>query len=339
MEKLNELLRLHGDEFRLPKSVATFKERNSLQLFSAEGIKNYAVCPSCHDLTSIKKKHVINEMVCNRSLVGAIYKPTNSREFCSGRIYDFENKSAGAQLVVQMVYSYCSIITTLKKLFLRKGFADKVKSWKTRQPARDYLSDLYDATGFLDFKTSPDAPSFVMQSDYNLLLSLNIDWFSPFNTNHSVGCIYLTVQNLPKQQGRDLKHNMLLVGVIPGPREPPTTTINKYLAPMVEELKVLLEGVQMKMIMLDGSIQRQIVKACLYSVCSDIPATKKLAGSMSFNSSHGCHLCKTKFAMFPNTVSRRNYCNWNCEQWERRTAEERVCRREREERLQERGSE
>ena len=322
MDTLNQLLQLHGDEFRFPKSVPTFLNRSPLEAFSAEGVKHHAVCPSCYHLSSIKSNPTDETRVCNPPLIGAGFKPTGSSEFCNGRVYDYDKNSLTKKPVAQLVYSYCSITTTLKKFFLRQGFADQVKSWKSRQASKNYLFDLYDATGFLDFKTSPSGSSFVLESDYNLLLSLNVDWFSPFNTNHSVGCIYLTVQNLPKQQGRDLKQNMILVGVIPGPKEPPLTAINNYLAPMVNDLKMLLEGVLMKMVMQDGSIQHNNVKACLYSVSSDLPATKKLAASMSFNSGYGCHLCKTFFPGLDGPGNKRNYCNWDCDEWVPRTPEE-----------------
>ena len=67
---------------------------------------------------------------------------------------------------------------------------------------------------------------------------------------------------------------MILVGVIPGPSEPPTTAINHYLEPLVDDLLLLLEGVEMKIIFGDGSIKVEKVKACLGTVSSDLPATK-----------------------------------------------------------------
>lgn len=322
MKTLNQLLQLHGDEFRFPKSMATFRDRNLLEVFSERGITHYAVCPSCYHLSNIISEPTQEDMTCNQPLRNAGYKPTSSGEFCEGLVYDYNRTSSNAKPVPQLEYSYCSIPTTLKKFFLRRGFAEQVKSWKSREQANRYLSDLYDATGFYDFKATPSETPFVLQSDYNLLLSLNVDWFSPFKSSHSVGCIYLTIHNLPKQCGRDLKQNMILVGVIPGPKEPPLTAINNYLAPMVNDLKVLLEGVVMKMVMQDGTVQYHKVRACLYSVSSDLPATKKLAASMSFNSGYGCHLCKTFFPRFESPGNNRNYCHWNCDQWEPRTLQE-----------------
>ena len=330
MESLNKVLEIQGDQYRFPKTIKTFMERSPLRAHSAVGITHYAVCPSCHHLSSPSDIPVLDQnedpsqdvIECKRSLHQVAYKPTGSGEFCEGKVYRLNKTEKGHQLVPQLVYPYCSIISTIQKFFLRKGFAQQVSSWKAHKPANEHLFDVYDATDFLNFKARSFEPSFVSQSDYNLMLSLNIDWFSPFDTIYSVGCIYMTILNLPKQQGRDLKRNMVLVGVIPGPSEPEKTAINHYLAPMIEDLKMLLEGVTMKMVMSNGAVEYNRVRACLYSISSDLPATKKLAGSMSFNSGFGCHLCKTYFPKFEGTVNERNYCQWNCDSWVPRLAEE-----------------
>ena len=59
-----------------------------------------------------------------------------------------------------------------------------------------------------------------LASPFNYTFHLNVDWFQPFlHTQHSEGAIYLSVLNLPRQK-RFLKENIILVGVIPGPKEP-----------------------------------------------------------------------------------------------------------------------
>ncbi|OBZ80158.1 hypothetical protein A0J61_11793, partial [Choanephora cucurbitarum] len=115
---------------------------------------------------------------------------------------------------------------------------------------------------------------------------------------------------------------MLFVGAIPGPQEPPTTAMNHYLEPLVNDLLVLMKGVEMKMVMNDGSVQVNKIKACLGTLSSDLPATKKLVSSMSYNSSNGCHLCKTTFESIPGPGNRLDYYNWDCDHWEKRRREE-----------------
>ena len=55
---------------------------------------------------------------------------------------------------------------------------------------------------------------------YCYLLTVNVDWFQPYERGvYSVGAIYLTIQNLPHDE-RYKTENIILVGVIPGPKEP-----------------------------------------------------------------------------------------------------------------------
>ena len=80
----------------------------------------------------------------------------------------------------------------------------------------------------------------------NFAFEMNFDWFNPFiHTQHSEGAIYLSILNLPRHE-RFLQENILLVGVIPGPKEPPLN-INSFLKPLVKELNNMWCGIQLKM--------------------------------------------------------------------------------------------
>lgn len=60
---------------------------------------------------------------------------------------------------------------------------------------------------------------------------LNVDWFQSFKyTNYSVGAIYLTILNLPRQE-RFKTRNIILIVLIPDMRsEPPT---NSFIEPVI----------------------------------------------------------------------------------------------------------
>ena len=63
----------------------------------------------------------------------------------------------------------------------------------------------------------------------------NVDWFQPYeNSPYSVGVIYLVIQNLPREE-RFKEENMMVLGIIPGPKEP-KVHINSYISPIVDEL-------------------------------------------------------------------------------------------------------
>ena len=77
-----------------------------------------------------------------------------------------------------------------------------------------------------------------LSKPHNLAVMLNCDWFQPFkHTQYSIGVMYLVILNLPR-----LLHfkpeNIVIVGIIPGPKEP-DLNINSYLKPLVKELNRL----------------------------------------------------------------------------------------------------
>ena len=62
---------------------------------------------------------------------------------------------------------------------------------------------------------------FLLDGDvFTIALLLNVDWFQPYkHISYSVGAIYLTILNLPRQLRYRRKHT-IVVGIIPGPYEP-----------------------------------------------------------------------------------------------------------------------
>ena len=92
------------------------------------------------------------------------------------------------------------------------------------------IKDIYDGNIWKEFQFYKG--NAFLNQPYSLGLILNVDWFQPFShTQYSVGVIYLTVLNLPRHI-RYKRDNVILVGIIPGPREP-EHTINTYLQPLI----------------------------------------------------------------------------------------------------------
>ena len=117
-----------------------------------------------------------------------------------------------------------------------------------------------------------------------LSLIMNVDWFQPYkHTRHSVGAIYLSINNLPRHL-RYKPCNILLTGLIPGPREP--KDINPFIGPIVDELKAFLTGQEV-----DG----YFVQAFLTCTSNDNPAARKLCGFSSHVSYNGCYRCTKVF--------------------------------------------
>ena len=71
---------------------------------------------------------------------------------------------------------------------------------------------------------------------------LNVDWFQPtLHGSDSIGVIYMVVMKLPRDE-RFKPENLLVVGIIPGPKEP-KHHINSFLKPLEDDLIGLWNGV------------------------------------------------------------------------------------------------
>ena len=118
----------------------------------------------------------------------------------------------------------------------------------------------------------------------HLVLNLNIDWFQPYkHVQHSVGAVYASISNLPRQLRYQME-NVLLLAVIPGPKEP--AQMSSILNLVVDELKELRLG---------ANINGTFVKVAIGCVACDIPAARKSVGFSSHSSTFGCTRCLKKF--------------------------------------------
>ena len=151
-----------------------------------------------------------------------------------------------------------------------------------RESTRRVLhGDIYDGRIWHDFQTSN-----FLSSPMSYLMTLNVDWFQPFlHTQYSVGAMYLTIQNLPRDI-RCKEENVILVGVLPGPSEP-KLVMNSYLSPLVEELKQGWKGFS---VLTSEGVQVNI-RVALSCIACDIPATRKVCGFIGHHASLACNKC------------------------------------------------
>lgn len=78
-----------------------------------------------------------------------------------------------------------------------------------------FVCDIYDGDVWKMFDT--DNGLNYLLSPHCYLLTLNVDWFE--RGVYSVGAVYLTIQNLPRNE-RYKPQNVIIVGILPGPNEP-----------------------------------------------------------------------------------------------------------------------
>lgn len=117
---------------------------------------------------------------------------------------------------------------------------------------------------------------------------MNVDWFQPYErSTYSLGAIYLTIQNLP----RNIRHKSENIGIIPGPHEP-SRTVNSYLTPLVLELQEAWTAGFRVPTPHDMSVSVKLVLSC---VACDIPASRKVCGFLGHSAALGCSKCLKRF--------------------------------------------
>lgn len=138
---------------------------------------------------------------------------------------------------------------------------------------------------------------------------MNVDWFEPFERGvYSTGVIYLTILNLPRNE-RYRPENVIVIGIIPGPKEP-EKTLNSYLMPLVYELQEAWEyGITV------SSHNNVLVniKLALACVTCDIPATRKVCGFLGHNAVYGCNKCLKEFNV--TFGEKTDFLGFNREDW------------------------
>lgn len=198
----------------------------------------------------------------------------------------------------------------LEVVLNRPSFDNLCSQWKTSPNNEAIYKDVFDGKIWREFQCYEGKPFLSEPFTYGLMM--NIDWFQPCkHTEYSVGAIYLTFMNLPRKL-RFRQENVLLIGLLPGPKEP-KRDINAFLAPLVEELQSLLDGVEIYIRSLSKAV---LVRCALLCVACDIPASRKVSGFLGHSATLGCSKC---MKVFPGQVGRKDYSGFDRSQWKERT--------------------
>lgn len=99
------------------------------------------------------------------------------------------------------------------------------------------------------------------------------------------------VLNLPREERYKIE-NIILVGVIPGPKEP-KLTVNPYIGPLVQELNDAYRG--WIICTKNSTVKTVSIRACLGCVTCDIPASRKVCGFLGHAARLGCNKCLKEF--------------------------------------------
>ena len=270
-------------------------------------IEHMVVCSACHSLYSFvdcfeKKVTMKIPRLCSGCLVLRKHNPLLRQVITIQGTHKF---------YPYRVYPVSSLISSLQTLFLRLDFCSQCEAWRAcfKQDSED-LRDIYDGQIWKDFMYFQGSP-FLGQKN-NIGLMMNIDWFQPFkHRTYSIGVIYLVIMNLPREI-RYKRENIIIVGLLPGPSEPPKT-MNTYLTPLVSDLILLWKGYSFK---LPGD-KTILVRCALLCVACDLPAGRKVCGFLSHAANLGCSRCYKNFGT--GIFGKQNYSGFERETWVNRS--------------------
>ena len=171
---------------------------------------------------------------------------------------------------------------------------------------------MYDGNVWKHLEYSEGVNFLSQRNNYGFFL--NVDWYQPYkNQMYSIGVIYMVILNLLREI-QYKRENVILVSLIPGPKEPPLT-INSYIYPLVSELLELWYGVIMEV--REGQVEK--VSCAIVGVGCDLPAGHKLCGFLSHSANLGCSCC---FKEFSRGFGSRDYSGFDHNHWKMRTNEE-----------------
>ena len=245
--------------------------------------RKFIVCPKCCKLYTFEQSSVVRNGKKESKLCDHNAFPNHPQERyrqpCGASLMKTVLSADGRKqsLYPYKTFCYQSLKVALQRLLdrdsIRKALARKIEE------NADCYYDVYDGRVWREFKDKLGNPYF--NDRRNLAGIFNIDWFQPFkNSEYSLGALYLVLLNLPREI-RFRKENILLVGLIPGPKEP-EHDVNPFLRPLVNELLLFWKGVE-----LYENKDSVLYRFVLVCISSDLPATRKCCGFLSYNAKKG----------------------------------------------------
>ena len=271
------------------------------------------VCPTCNLLYTsdalLSSRIRIEEIKC--SFVEFPNHPqARFRLPCNTQLFHKVQRKHALNWKSRKVYYYYGIKLALKNLFCRPKFLDLCNQWSFSKSQPNFILDITDGKVW-SMITSSLSPN---RSPTNIIgILVNVDWFQPFkHVSYSVGVIYAVIINLPRSI-RYKNENIIIIGIIPGPKEP-SKHINSYLGPFVSELLELHNG-----LWFTTPSGRQFIKCALIGLSSDIPATRKAAGFVGHTASKACSRCLKHFPKVGETIDCPGF---DRDSWPKRTHKE-----------------
>ena len=266
-----------------------FKLRKWFGMDDAGNFQKMVCCNKCYriypdDGSMRYRSNDRHRKLLTRPCYGAVVKQGRDT-LCNEVLFDCKKTEKGTLVYTpKHIYCYQPLSKSLDNLLSRLGFLDKCNAWRRRRATRGVYSDIYDGSVWKRFVTNG-----FLREETSLALQLNLDWFQPFTrrNNISVGAIYLSILNLPREDRYKLE-NVILLGIIPNLTHEPNT-LEYLLRPLVEELKIFYkDGIHLPK-------TDRLIKCVLICVTCDLPATRKVCGFLGHSAKLGCSRCLLDF--------------------------------------------
>ena len=262
-----------GTVYRLRKMLGL----SSDSLFTRKAVCNKPDCCALYDLKDIYSLDWMFRKIPKTCSAPAKHGQPNSQ--CGNALAKVVYSSSGKRFIMPLK-TFCQrdITSQIKQMLSRPDIEPLLGKWREAETPENIRKDVYSGKVWKKMQRVWG----YFQSDYEFGLSLNIDWFRPHKaTNKSVGAMYMTVLNLPREIRCKLE-NILLIGVMPSldyddgkvtKTEP--QNITPFLTGLRDELLLLWhKGKKIPTYLCKAGMQ---IKAALILIACDSPAARKVS--------------------------------------------------------------
>jgi hypothetical protein len=187
-------------------------------------------------------------------------------------------------------------------------YARKMQYRASHQHNPTKVTDIFDGAHYSLLRKSfvtvggEELPIWFFSDPCDIALGLSTDGFGPFkHCTKTAWPVILFNYNLPPKE-RFLKKNIILVGVIPGPKKP--GDLDSFLWLLVQELLQLELGVFMF-----DAITMTVFLLCAYLIVvfGDIPTVSIIMRMKGHNGFSPCHMCEIQGIRIPSSQVTTHY--------------------------------
>lgn len=173
---------------------------------------------------------------------------------------------------------------------------EKGQAGGLRNPGpNEAMDDIFDGSAFRNFRDHVGQPYLRAHgSELRLLFGLSVDAYNPLHNKQagkkiSSTAISLVCYNFPKGE-RLLVHNVHVLAIVPGPREPSLSEINHLLSPAVEEFGEFWDPGVWYSSTPNYALGR-LARCALVPLIVDLKAARQVAGCASHSAHQFCMYC------------------------------------------------